>query len=335
MGPFPAMTPPPQTYRVALIQLHPRPLSPSENFSSASSYIRRTASQGAQLAVLPEYHLTSWLPSHPSFLDCCSDWQTYLEKYRDLAKELSICIVPGTILETHPDPEKSEKPILLNAAYFISNDGSILHRYLKRNLWHPERPYLSPSPLHARHTAFDTPIGRVGLLICWDLAFPEAFRELIADGAKTIIVPTFWTLVDASEYGLKQNSQTEALFLESLTVTRAYENTCAVVFVNAGAKAQQGRSIADPGEPEVNDDGEPLEGSSYAGMSRVCLPFVGALGKETKDTAKQGMSIVDVNMRHVQEAEKCYKIREDMDNETWHYEYRHTKPKEIETKAKL
>lgn len=38
---------------------------------------------------------------------------------------------------------------------------------------------------------FDTPIGKVGLLICWDLAFPEAFRELVAKGAEVVIIPTF------------------------------------------------------------------------------------------------------------------------------------------------
>ena len=38
---------------------------------------------------------------------------------------------------------------------------------------------------------FDTPIGKVGLLICWDLAFPEAFRELVSRGAEIIVIPTF------------------------------------------------------------------------------------------------------------------------------------------------
>jgi len=44
---------------------------------------------------------------------------------------------------------------------------------------------------HDPHEVFDTPVGKVGLLICWDLAFPEAFRELIARGAEIVIVPTF------------------------------------------------------------------------------------------------------------------------------------------------
>jgi predicted amidohydrolase len=47
----------------------------------------------------------------------------------------------------------------------------------------PERDHLTSST-HDAHEVFDTPIGKVGLLICWDLAFPEAFRELIANGAK-------------------------------------------------------------------------------------------------------------------------------------------------------
>ena len=55
---------------------------------------------------------------------------------------------------------------------------------------HPERPHLAATP-HEPHVVFDTPFGPMGLLICWDLSFPEAFRELIAQGAKMIVVPTF------------------------------------------------------------------------------------------------------------------------------------------------
>jgi predicted amidohydrolase len=80
--------------------------------------------------------------------------------------------------------------LFYNVAYFISSDGSILSSYRKKNIWHPERPTLTSS-MHERHVAFDTPVGRVGMLICWDLAFPEAFRELIADGAQIVIIPTF------------------------------------------------------------------------------------------------------------------------------------------------
>jgi predicted amidohydrolase len=148
----------------------------TSNHAKAISFIRTAASQGAHLAVLPEYHLTNWLPEDPNFISLCAQSQTYLDAYCALAEELSICIVPGTIVEQHGDE-------LHNVAYFIDNQGEILAQYQKKNLWHPERPHLTSSK-HDPHFAFDTPLGKVGMLICWDLAFPEAFRELIAGGAK-------------------------------------------------------------------------------------------------------------------------------------------------------
>ena len=232
--------------------------------------------------------------------------------------------MPGTIVEAHTDTRTGEKK-LVNVAYFIDHKGEVLGRYEKKNLWHPERPHLTSST-SSPHIAFDTPIGKVGLLICWDLAFPEAFRELIAGGAKTIIIPTFWTLSDCSPYGLLVNPRAEALFLESVLTARAYENTCAVIFVNAGGPVSSTNTTVGVLKPKAGVVGPPdakPAGSHYAGLSRVTVPFVGALpalGEDTKDSAVEGMSIVDVNMRHVEEAEENYKIRSDM-REHWHYRH--------------
>jgi len=59
------------------------------NHAKAISFIRNAASQGAHLAVLPEYHLTNWLPDDPNFINLCSQSQKYLEAYQALAKELN------------------------------------------------------------------------------------------------------------------------------------------------------------------------------------------------------------------------------------------------------
>ncbi|KAL8762607.1 MAG: hypothetical protein Q9184_001408 [Pyrenodesmia sp. 2 TL-2023] len=259
------------------------------NYAKAARSIQHAASKGAQLAVLPEYHLTNWVPDDPTFSHLCGQWETYLNKYRALAQEHNICIVPGTIVERHQDEEAGGDK-LLNVAYFIDNKGEILGRYQKKNLWHPERPYLTSST-HEPHEVIQTPVGPVGLLICWDLAFPEAFRELITAGAKIIIIPTFF------------NPRSEALFLESTITSRTFENTCALVFVNAGGPAGSANS-------------------NYAGLSRVAVPFLGALGDETKDSSEEGISIVDLDMRHIEEAEANYKIRQDLAREDWHYIYR-------------
>ncbi|KAI8937025.1 hypothetical protein NX059_006247 [Plenodomus lindquistii] len=210
--------------KVAVIQLYPKPMSPSHNFNKAANFIRSAASQGAELAVLPEYHLTSWHPKDPEFTNLCDDWEAYLQKYQDLAKECGICIVPGTIVESHRGEEKEENR-LINVAYFIDQEGEVRGKYVKKNLWGPERDHLTGSG-RENHEVFDTPIGKIGMLICWDLAFPEAFRELIAQGAKIIIIPTFWKLDDCNEAGLKQNPAAEALFLDSMLTARAFENTC-------------------------------------------------------------------------------------------------------------
>lgn len=297
----PCPQPPPHSYPLTHLLKHPQPLAIEHNHTKAITFIRTAASRGCDLAVLPEYHLTNWLPRDPSFISLCAQSPKYLASYQALARDLKICIVPGTLVEVRPDPSNpSNKPQLVNVAYFISSDGSISGAYTKKNLWHPERAHLTSS-LHDPHIAFDTPLGKIGMLICWDLAFPEAFRELISQGAQIIIVPTFWNLNDCSAEGLAYNPLSEQLFLESTLISRAYENTCAVIFVNSG------------GPPAAT--GKKSSGN-YAGLSQVAVPFIGALGKMGRE---EGMQIVDLDMRILEAAEGNYKVREDMRREGWHY----------------
>jgi predicted amidohydrolase len=105
------------------------------NFNKAANFVRSAALQGAELAVLPEYHLTGWVPKDPGFVGLCDEWEVYLKKYQDLAKECKICIVPGTIVESHRENENEEDK-LLNVCYFIDQEGCITGKYVKKNLWY-------------------------------------------------------------------------------------------------------------------------------------------------------------------------------------------------------
>ena len=276
-----------------------QPLDLAANFSKASEYIKEAAAAGASLAVLPEYHLTGWVPSDPSFFTQASQWQTYLEKYQKLASSLRINIVPGTIVQSaSSQAENTTNTVLTNVSTFISYTGEILGSYTKKNLWHPERPHLTATDKQEEHTIIETPLGPVGLLVCWDLAFPEAFRSLIRQGAKIIVIPTFWMNTDCSDEGLARNPDAEALFLRTTLIARAFENTCCVIFVNAAGNKEEGA----------------------LGLSQVAMPFVGVVKGSFQD-CEEGVRVVEVDMEILEEAERNYRVREDMAGADWHYGY--------------
>lgn len=295
-----------------------KPFDPESNFATAVSYIREAAAQGASLAVLPEFHLISWVPDDPRYDALAETAHAYVSKYQELAIELNICLVPGTIVamkdvsnlgsvleESQASGTARKTP--LNIAPFISNTGEILGSYNKVNVWHRERPYLTSGaeshisagiPHIAPHTVIQTPLGPVGILICWDISFPEAFRSLIMQGARIIIIPSFWTAYDMTPKCLEINKNAEALFLQSALISRACENTCCIIFANAGGPQEEG----------------------YIGLSQVTMPLIGPV-PGSFDDASEGVRVVAVDMSLVDIAEENYLIRQDLKRHDWHYGY--------------
>ncbi|KAG6002502.1 hypothetical protein E4U43_001107, partial [Claviceps pusilla] len=295
------------------------PLALATNYARAEAYIRSAASQGAHLAVLPEYHLGGWCPSHEALASTAQHSRGYLAKYCVLAQSLHMAIVPGTLLEEVPVPVPrrskhevdsevdngaADKPLFANVAYFIGPDGAVLGRYQKKNLWHPERSHLAADAA-SPHAAFETPWGRMGLLICWDVMFPEACRALVADGARVVVIPAWWLAGDGGEEGTRLNPGCERMLLDHVCVARAFEGAVGVVFVNAGMKG----------------GGE--EGVTFCGATQVALPIVGRLsegegGGESMGPEEQ-MRVFEMDLAVLDVAERVYKVREDMAREGWHY----------------
>jgi predicted amidohydrolase len=259
------------------------------------------------------------VPEEPSFALSPRDANDFRQRYQKLAAELHINICTGTIVSHAPehgeDPsyaayDRKSRPKLLNTSHFIDHDGCLLGSYSKTNLWIPERHHLTSYVDYARqlnadnasalkpHQVFNTPLGPVGILVCWDLAFPEAFRQLVLAGAKIIIIPSYWTLQDMCIEGLKYNPNCEKVFVQSTLITRAFENTAAVIFCNAGGPARQG----------------------FFGCSQVALPILGTVPGSFVD-GEEGMRVLEVDMRTVEIAEQNYKIRQDLGREDWHYGY--------------
>lgn len=74
----------------------------------------------------------------------------------------------------------------------------------------------------------------------------------------------------------------------------------------------------------ANAGGPPGEG--YAGLSQVVVPFVGPLVR--MGSSAEGMSVVDVDMEILEEAEENYRVRADLARDDWHYDYRRSDAKE-------
>jgi 5-aminopentanamidase len=89
--------------------------------------------------------------------------------------------------------EQGDDGLLYNSAAVVDRSG-VLGVYRKTHLWDREKLYFQPGA-HAPRV-FDTPAGRIGVLVCYDLEFPELTRLLALGGAELIAVPTNWPLVD-------------------------------------------------------------------------------------------------------------------------------------------
>src|SRR3954447_153230 len=89
--------------------------------------------------------------------------------------------------------EQGDDGLLHNSAAVVDGSG-VLGVYRKTHLWDREKLFFQAGAQPPR--VFDTPAGRIGVLVCYDLEFPELTRLLALAGAELIAVPTNWPLVD-------------------------------------------------------------------------------------------------------------------------------------------
>lgn len=138
-----------------------------------------------------------------------------------------------------------------SSAVCISGDG-ILGHHRKVHVPPSERGVFAAGD---RFAAFDTPLGRLGMLICYDKTFPEAARALALDGAEIIACMAAWPVCRARPARRVRNDR-QVQHFNALDVARAVENQ--VVWVAANQYGFRGR-LRFPGEAKVVDpDGRVL-----------------------------------------------------------------------------
>ncbi len=158
----------------------------------------------------------------------------YLAHFEALAAKHAIDIVPGTWTV-------AENGLLFNQAHYINADGSLAGIYRKINLWETEKARITPGALTS---VFPTRFGRVGLIICWDIAFPAMFADMVAQGVELVISPTYWSFTKGSDE-LGKVVDDEILLIDSLCTTRAFENNILFAYCNAAGElpGPQGNAV--------------------------------------------------------------------------------------------
>ena len=227
---------------VAAAQIEPKLAEPERNLEACLARLEEAAAAGAELLVLPEcaipgYMFESAEEALPFAEEIPGPSSEVLERE---SRRLGMHVVCG-LLERDGDT-------LRNAAVLVGPDG-LVGTYRKTHL-----PFLGVDRFVVpgdELTVFETPLGRIGVEICYDLRFPEVTRTLALKGAEIVAHPT--------NFPIAAKVQTELI-----TVARAAENRIYLLTANRIGKERSGEfcgwsQIVDPYGTRLAEAGETEE----------------------------------------------------------------------------
>ncbi|RAJ99244.1 carbon-nitrogen hydrolase family protein [Aliidiomarina maris] len=203
---------------------------PEQNLEQLRRLLRLLPPQRPQLVVLPEA-FASFGAGESSQLERAEVYGDgpIQQAVAELARQHDVWIVAGTI------PVKAGKRYSA-ASMLFNNQGEAVARYNKIHLFdatvedgtgsYQESKYTQPGD---ELVLVDTPFGRIGMAVCYDLRFPEMFRALRAKGAEVIVLPSAFTKVTGKAHW------------QPLLQARAIENQCYMVAPNQGGEHPDGR----------------------------------------------------------------------------------------------
>lgn len=243
--------------RLALIQFEGSLGQVRDNTVHAVELIGKAAQQGADFVILPElfstgYQLNVVGPQIATLAEPL-DGPT-VNALQKAAAQYGCYIVAGVAL-FHETPG-----VAYNSAVIIDREGQIVDVYDKQHLWALERFYFRSGH---NSVVFDTDFGKVGVMICYDMGFPEVARMLALKGAELIVCPSAWCAEDMDIWAINGPA-------------RALENTVFLAAVNRYG---------------VEDD-LVMPGHSY-----VCNPRGGVVDRIEGES--EGILIVDIDFNDV------------------------------------
>lgn len=221
----------PSLSKVAAVQMVSGPVV-ADNLQQAAQLIASAVQQGAGLIVLPENFAHMGMAETDKLAlreqPGAGPLQAFLHEQ---AQRHAIWLVGGTIPMAGTDAQRVRAACLVYDA-----QGDCVARYDKIHLFdvslnqtnetYRESDTIEPG---TQPVVIDTPVGRMGITVCYDLRFPELFRQMSAQGVDLIVVPSAFT------------ATTGRAHWEVLLRARAVENLCYVVAANQGGVHKNGR----------------------------------------------------------------------------------------------
>ena len=200
--------------KLALAQISSKRENKAENLRKFEELTLKAQKQGADLVIFPELSLTGYVVRDQIYEVAETIPGPSMQKVEDIAKKTGMHIIFGM-----PELSEKTKATLFNTAVFVGPQGFIgkyRKMYLPTHSVFEEKRHFRPGYQAA---SFDTPIGKIGLFICYDVFFPEVARLTRLQGAQLIVCISASPAVRRS-------------YFEVLTAARALENTAFLAYVN-------------------------------------------------------------------------------------------------------
>ena len=246
--------------KIASIQMSLKEGDVKGNSEKAWSLLEDAGRSGAGLAVLPEMWWTGF--SYRKLATHAPETPRSLDEAGRIAARYGMTVIGGW-----PEEEKGN---LYNAAYVIGPDGTVLGSYRKVHLFAPmkEEVFLSRGD---KPFTVDTTFGKVGVVLCYDLRFPEFVRSLALAGAEIVVAPSQWPEARVDHYRI-------------LLQARAIENQ---IFVVGSNRTGRGGKVV------------------FGGASAIVGPRGEVLARCGRE---EGAALADVDLNAVSEVrgEICY-----------------------------
>lgn len=215
--------------RVACVQMRSG-TDVAENIRAADALIREAASMGAELIATPE--MTTLLDRKPG-----AAWEKStneaadpgLAHFRALARELAKTLLIGSVAI------RSDAGKCANRSFLIRPDGEVTARYDKIHMFDVQ---LNAGNIYRESDSYaagaaavvaSLPMAKLGMTVCYDVRFPELFRQLAMAGAQIIAVPAAFTRITGEAHW------------HVLLRARAIETGCFVVAPAQAGRHQDGR----------------------------------------------------------------------------------------------